>query len=183
MRVIAGTHRGRRLYAPQGMETRPTADRVKEALFSMIGPELCVETCLDLYAGSGALGIEALSRGVHRADFVDVRTADIIARNLRQLGLTDRAAIHKLDACVAIRHFAARCRRFDVVFADPPYRSGLIEGTLAALVQASLLHERSCVVAEVAASCAAPVTAGLHLLRERTYGAARVCIFQPEDRA
>ncbi|MCY0869124.1 MAG: RsmD family RNA methyltransferase, partial [Firmicutes bacterium] len=119
MRVIAGTHRGRRLYAPEGMETRPTADRVKEALFSMIGPSLCVETCLDLYAGSGALGIEALSRGVQRADFVDVRSADTIARNLEQLRLSDRAVIHKLDVHVAIRRFAAASRRFDVVFADP----------------------------------------------------------------
>jgi len=123
VRVIAGEFGGRTLQAPRGAVTRPTGDRVREALFSMLGD--CDGDVLDLFAGSGALGIEALSRGARRALFVerDDRAADVIVANLSALGLgPDRAVLARQDVVAALR--AARSRRatYDLLFIDPPYR-------------------------------------------------------------
>ena len=97
MRVIAGTHGGRRLFAPPGKSARPTGDRVKEALFSVIGPFFEGGVCLDLFAGSGALGIEALSRGVERAVFVDRASGPTVMQNLAALGLLERLTDRERD--------------------------------------------------------------------------------------
>jgi 16S rRNA (guanine966-N2)-methyltransferase len=121
LRVIAGTHRGRPLRAPQGLETRPTSGRVREALFNILGDVAELEV-LDLYAGSGALGIEALSRGARRAVFVESRRPALtcLRRNLSDLGLDDRSLV------LPIRVEQARAQltgqgRFDLVLCDPPW--------------------------------------------------------------
>src|SRR5258708_36248773 len=124
MRVIAGAYGGRRLQAPRGQATRPTAARVREAFFSILGDidELSV---LDLFAGSGALGIEALSRGAARAVFVEraPRALDALRANLEALGIErDRADVRALDARAAARTARARGETYDLVFLDPPYR-------------------------------------------------------------
>src|SRR5260370_19000096 len=124
MRVIAGAYGGRRLQAPRGQATRPTADRVREALFSILGDidELSV---LDLVGGSGALGIEALSRGAARAVFVEraPRALDALRANLEALGIDrDRADVRALDARAAARTALTHGETYDLVFLDPPYR-------------------------------------------------------------
>jgi 16S rRNA (guanine966-N2)-methyltransferase len=121
MRVIAGTLRGRRLQAPPGRDTRPTSDRVREALFSILGP-LDGESVLDLFAGSGALGIEALSRGAASALFCDrsPAAARAVRRNLQVLGL--RAEVVCDDARRVLRDARARGAAYDLLFLDPPYR-------------------------------------------------------------
>jgi 16S rRNA (guanine966-N2)-methyltransferase len=124
VRVIAGTLGGRRITAPPGTDTRPTADRVREALFSALGP-LDGETVLDLFAGSGALAIEALSRGAGRAVLVekDARAAAVIRRNLEALELDPRQAIlRRRDALKALRDAREAGETYDLVFIDPPYR-------------------------------------------------------------
>ena len=125
MRIVAGQWRGRRLVAPKGDIARPTADRVREAWMSIVNPWLADARVLDLYAGSGALGIEALSRGAASADFVESAAASItaIGENLVSVGAGADARVHRADALAFIGGLDAHA--FDVAFADPPYDLGL----------------------------------------------------------
>ena len=170
MRVIAGRFKGRTLRAPKGMRTRPTADRVREALFSMLG-EVSGARVLDLYAGSGALGIEALSRGAVSAVFVerDARAASAIRDNLRALGLEQ--AVRRQDA---LRFLGATEGTFDLVFCDPPYDSvPRIAGPLAERLPA-LLSQGARIVTE--SDKRMPLELPFELLVERTYGDTRIAI-------
>ncbi|HYY34007.1 MAG TPA: 16S rRNA (guanine(966)-N(2))-methyltransferase RsmD [Gaiellaceae bacterium] len=122
MRIIAGSRKGARIFAPKGRDTRPTGDRVREAVFNLIGPVDGMRV-LDLYAGSGAMGLEALSRGADSATFVeaDRAAADTIVRNLDKLGLGGATVIRE-DAARRLIADAATGRRYDLVLIDPPYR-------------------------------------------------------------
>jgi 16S rRNA (guanine966-N2)-methyltransferase len=123
MRVVAGRLGGRRIEAPPGTDTRPTSDRVREALFSVLGA-LDGERVLDLFAGSGALAIEALSRGAERAVLVerDARAAAVVAANLARLGIAGEAQLRRRDALRALRDASGAGETYDLVFIDPPYR-------------------------------------------------------------
>lgn len=136
MRVIAGTAKGHPLRAPSGDGTRPTADRVREALFSSLQAMVGDAVVLDLYAGSGALGIEALSRGAGRATFVerDRRAASTIRDNLRSTGLGAGTEVVVRDVRTALSGLAGESRRFDLVLLDPPY--AVDPGELAAVLAA-----------------------------------------------
>ncbi|MEA2332814.1 MAG: rRNA (guanine966-N2)-methyltransferase [Thermoleophilaceae bacterium] len=170
MRVVAGTFKGRRLQAPRGTGTRPTADRVREALFSMLG---AVEGArvLDLYAGSGALGIEALSRGAESALFVehDARAAAAIERNLAAVGVD--ASVVRQDV---VRFLGRSEGTFDLVFCDPPYDSASrLAGPLAERLPA-LTDQRSRIVTE--SDKRSPLELPFPLLTERVYGDTRIAI-------
>jgi len=167
---VAGKFGGRRLAAPPGRGTRPTADRVREALFSMLG-DVSGAHVLDLFAGSGALGIEALSRGAASAAFVesDARAAAVVRRNLDSLGL--RAEVRRQDA---LRFLAAAEGSFDLVLADPPYDSASrIAGPLAERLP-GVLAEGGRIVTE--SDKRIPLELPFRLLRERTYGDIRIAI-------
>jgi 16S rRNA (guanine966-N2)-methyltransferase len=170
VRVVAGEFRGRRLAAPRGARTRPTADRVREALFSMLG-DVSGAGVLDLYAGSGALGIEALSRGAESAVFVerDARAAAVIERNLASLGLDQRVVTQD------VKRFLVRAEgMFDLVFCDPPYDSASgLAGPLAEHLPA-LTPEGARIVTE--SDKRTPLELPFPLLRERTYGDTRIAI-------
>jgi 16S rRNA (guanine966-N2)-methyltransferase len=172
MRVVAGELRGRRLVAPRGDATRPTADRVREALFSILG-DVSGLRVLDLFAGSGALGIEALSRGAAEAEFVDSSQAAVAAvrRNLSELGLD--APVHRRDAFAYLAAAAGRSP-FDLVFVDPPYDSALALGNRLAERLPSALTEDAVIVTE--SNKRAPLELPFTLVRERTYGDTRVAI-------
>jgi len=131
-RVIAGVCRGRRLLVPPDADVRPTSDRVKESLFSMLTPLIDEARVLDLFAGAGTLGIEALSRGARHAVFVERSRVCVsaIERNLRELALVERAEVRQGDV---LRELVAVGGPFDVVFADPPYASDLCSRVLAAM--------------------------------------------------
>ncbi|HEV3378358.1 MAG TPA: 16S rRNA (guanine(966)-N(2))-methyltransferase RsmD [Thermoleophilaceae bacterium] len=170
MRVVAGEFRGRRLAAPRGARTRPTADRVREALFSMLG-DVSGARVLDLYAGSGALGIEALSRGAASAVFVerDPRAAAVIERNLTSLGLEEE--VLRRDA---VRFLSAGVGTFDLVFCDPPYDSASrLAGPLAEHLPA-LISDHARIVTE--SDKRSPLELPFPLLTERTYGDTRISI-------
>jgi 16S rRNA (guanine966-N2)-methyltransferase len=125
VRIVAGEWRGRRIKAPDDDRVRPTADRVREAWMSIIGPELVGARVLDLFAGSGALGLESLSRGAAVAEFVElgVKSLRALRENAELLGAGERAIIHRGDAIRFVSTLAAGA--FDVAFADPPYRLGM----------------------------------------------------------
>ncbi|MFQ5745804.1 MAG: 16S rRNA (guanine(966)-N(2))-methyltransferase RsmD [Gemmatimonadota bacterium] len=137
LRITGGDLRGRRLAVPRGRATRPTPARVREAWFSAIAGRIPAASVLDLFAGSGALGIEALSRGAARVDFVesDRRAAAVLRRNLERLELGDRATVRLGDAFGALAAAEGSARRWDITLADPPYASGDAERVLAAFLR------------------------------------------------
>jgi 16S rRNA (guanine966-N2)-methyltransferase len=170
VRVVAGRFGGRRLAAPPGRGTRPTSDRVREALFSTLGP-LGGARVLDLFAGSGALGIEALSRGAGSALLVerDPRAVAVIRANLDALGLAaPEAAVHAGPARAALRSASARGDTYDLIFLDPPYRSAPELGRELSAALEPLLTGGGRVVSE--SDRRAPLELDLPLTHERRYG-------------
>jgi 16S rRNA (guanine966-N2)-methyltransferase len=127
VRIVAGRWRGRTIKAPSGDEVRPTSDRVREAWMSIVGPSLAGALVLDLFSGSGALGLEALSRGAERVDFVEVapRSLAALRANIEALGAGEGAVVRRADALRFIAPLGAGA--YDVAFADPPYKLGLAE--------------------------------------------------------
>lgn len=167
MRVIAGTYRGRPLVAPRGNATRPTADRVREALFSTLGDMSGLEV-LDLFAGSGALAIEALSRGAASATLVDSAASAITAirRNLETLGMT--ADVRAASATAFLRTARSHGRQYDLVFLDPPYRRASSLGGELSIALAPVLATGARVVSE--SDRREPLELELPLSDERVYG-------------
>ena len=170
MRVIAGRFGGRRLQAPPGRGTRPTSDRVREALFSILGP-LDGLAVLDLFAGSGALGIEALSRGARRAVFVerDARAAAVVRSNLETLGVAQREVeLLQTDVAAALRDARDAGETYDLVLCDPPYRHAAELGGTLSEALAPVLAPGARVVTE--SDRRAPLSLTLPRTDERRYG-------------
>ena len=147
MRVIAGTARGIQLKTPEGMQTRPTADRVKEALFSIIHFDLPGAKVLDLFGGTGQLGIEALSRGAASATFVDQAepACRLIKENLRRSKLENAGKVVRGD----YMEYLSRCREeYDIILLDPPYAEVLLENALKRIAEIDILRSGGIIVAE-----------------------------------
>ena len=174
MRIIAGEFKGRRLKAPAGSSTRPTADRVREAVFSILGPVEDLRV-LDLFAGSGALGIEALSRGAASADFVDSdpKAIDAIRANLALVGVD--APVHKRDALKFVSGaILQESTHFDLIFCDPPYSSApALAGELSSLLP-ELISESARIVTE--SDKRNPLHLALPLELERSYGGTLIAV-------
>jgi 16S rRNA (guanine966-N2)-methyltransferase len=174
MRIIAGSHRGHTIHAPRGRDTRPTSDRVRENVFNILGP-VDGANVLDLYAGSGAMGLEALSRGASRAVFVerDGEAIRAIERNLDKLRLS--ATVLRQDAMTALAAEAGAGRKYDLVLVDPPYEMySDIEPQLARYVPAVLAEDGVVVVeTDVRTEPALPLTERT----SRKYGAARITVY------
>jgi 16S rRNA (guanine966-N2)-methyltransferase len=176
MRVIAGSLGGRRLKAPVGRVTRPTSDRVREALFAMLG-ELHGASVLDLFAGSGALGIEALSRGAQRAVFVerDARAVKVLRANLEALGIEpDSAEVHRADALVALQSARTRKETYDLIFIDPPYSHARDWGPELTAMLPSLSRPAARIVVE--SDRRAPLQLLLEVAQQRRYGDTSITI-------
>lgn len=183
MRVIAGEARGRQLKAVPGNTTRPTADKVKEALFSMIGPYFDGERVLDLFAGTGGLGIEALSRGAGHAVFVDAdaRSVQIVRQNLETVRLMERAEVYRNDAARAIKALARIGKPFDLVFLDPPYRMDKADELLLELSDRGLVADGGVAVIEHGVSQVYPERFGDYVCtRHSVYGEAALSIYRRE---
>lgn len=150
MRVIAGTARRLLLKTPEGLDTRPTTDRIKETLFNMLMPYLSGAVFVDLFSGSGGIGIEALSRGASRAYFVENsnKAFECITDNLEHTHLTDKAVVLKQDVFAALRGSIKDMA--DVVFIDPPYNQGYEKRVLELLKDAPFINEDTLIVVEVA---------------------------------
>ena len=177
MRVISGTARGLKLLSLEGDDTRPTLDRVKEALFSMLIPYLNHATVLDLFAGSGALGIEALSRGSNEAVFVEMNShaMDVVKKNVSAARFTDRATFYSKNALDYLNHCSDKV--FDLILIDPPYRGELYEKCLELISANSLLHEEGVIVLEWDSTLSRPnVPDCYEILKERRYGRVMVTL-------
>lgn len=151
MRIIGGEYRSRLIQIPKGGRTRPTKDRVREAVFNILVRKVGGSLVLDLYAGSGAMGIEAISRGARRAVFVedDPRSVKAISDNIKTLGIpADKAVIVKKDATKAIRAMAEDGLIFDIIFLDPPYYKKLAKECLINIIQYGIVNSQSLIVVE-----------------------------------
>lgn len=182
MRVIGGFLKGKKLSTPRGRKLRPTADRVREAIFNIVADRVQGGIVCDLYAGTGAFGIEALSRGAQRAVFVDSHraAADLVLRNLSQCGLLPQARVIRWDIRRNLRCLQHEAAPFDLVFLDPPYRLGLVEITLKHLMDSAALAPAAQVVAEHAPDeSLALELRGLQRFDQRRYGKTLVSFFRP----
>lgn len=185
MRVIGGAFRGRRLFAPEGDATRPTAARVREALFDILQSEVEGSTFLDLYAGTGAVGIEALSRGAARVLFVERAGGALHAlrRNLEAVGASARAEVLPMGAERALQLLAARPPGLTLGFADPPYAAGERGRVLAALGEPALWAPEATLVVEHAAKAPPEPPPGFAAGRVYRYGDTGLSTFHraPEE--
>ena len=174
MRVITGTARGRRLKELEGMETRPTTDRVKEGLFSALQFDIEGRRVLDLFAGTGQLGIECLSRGAVSAVFVD-RRADavkLIRENLKVTELTDRAKVVSGDS---MEYLKSLREQFDLIFLDPPYAAGLLEPAISQIAKFDIMAPHGIIVAEHPVEKAMPALAEPYRI-QKTYRYGKIAL-------
>ncbi|MFB5191542.1 16S rRNA (guanine(966)-N(2))-methyltransferase RsmD [Alicyclobacillus fastidiosus] len=179
MRVIAGEWKGHALQAPKGRDTRPTTDRVKESMFNLL-PHRLDGVVVDLFAGSGALGIEALSRGASKAVFVDAdrRAAGVVRENLTKLHAGDRGVVWIADWRKAVSRLADECREVDWVFLDPPYAQGLWSQVVAALADCVRVHGG--IVCETPKQHLLPTDmSGFVQVKYKVYGDIAVSIYEP----
>ncbi len=148
MRVISGTAKGKKLNSLEGLETRPTLDRVKEAVFNIIQFDIKDSVVLDLFSGSGALGIEALSRGAKEAILCDAssKAIKIINKNLEETRLKDKAKVINTDYLVTLSKI--KDKKFDIIFLDPPYKSDYVEKSIEYILKYNLLAENGIIIVE-----------------------------------
>ena len=181
MRVISGNFRGLKLVAPTGDNTRPTLDRVREAIFSMLMPIIPDAACLDLFAGSGAMGIEALSRGADSACFVDLSTEaiDCVNANLKKIKLTDKTQVIRSDYC----DFLKNCHnQFDIIFLDPPYDGNMYERCLELIHNNNLLKPSGIIVAEWDYELGFDVTTNhFDVVKNKKYGRVGVSVLKRSE--
>lgn len=171
MRIITGSARGCRLKTPKGQETRPTSDRVKESLFNILGQKVSGRHVLDIFAGTGNLGLEALSRDAADACFVDQATAALIKENAAHAHLLERAEVHGGDVFAELSRFARAGRSFDLIFCDPPYHKGLFEQALVFFDESQVLaHDGILVVEHGAGENDMPELSRLCCVLNRRYG-------------
>lgn len=185
MRVISGALKGRSLEAVPGKSTRPTTDKVKEAIFNLLEqPYYSGGIALDLYAGTGGLGIEALSRGLEKAIFVDShkKAISIIKRNLENLELLSQAEVYKNEANRALKALIKRAIRFDLIFLDPPYAQQQIDAQLAIIQDHGLLEARGKIVVETGKDVILQEQVGaLTLWKHQNYGETDIRIYTVTD--
>lgn len=184
MRVVGGKARGHKLYAPDGLSTRPTTDRVKESIFNMIDNYVYNSNFLDLYSGTGGIGIEALSRGAKKCTFVDTHTKDIIIKNLDHVkkALGDYE-VHLCEESVnnAINNFYNNNEKFDIIFMDPPYKKELNVKTVKQIREQNILYQNGILIVEQSIDDDINKFEHFEIIKEKHYGKTIVLILKLED--
>ncbi len=181
LRVISGIAKGHKLKTLKGDNTRPTSDRVKESLFNIIAPFIEGATVLDLFSGSGSLGIEALSRGAKKAILVDksVESVDIIRENLNNTKLNDFAKVLNNEYKQAINLLVSHNEKFDLIFLDPPYNKGIVDDSIILLQQNELFLSGAIIVCETQVDEKLPDVEGfLEKRDERKYGDTKLTFYK-----
>lgn len=179
MRIISGSRRGRRLFEFKGQDIRPTTDRVKEAIFSMIAGYIPDAQVLDMFAGSGALSFEMISRGADRAVLLDKdkRSIEVIKRNIEALGFESACEVVNTSCFDWLRRST---QKFDVIFLDPPYNKGFIEESLDAIVNADALTAEGIIVLESDNTDFRSGFPGLVMWKQKRYGRTYITVYQKE---
>ena len=179
MRVVSGSARGCKLQPVPGMNTRPTTDRVKENVFNLIQDHIREARVLDLFAGTGQLGIEALSRGAKRCDFVehDKTAYNIVYKNTQTARVADRAALH----CAEADRFLSQAAKqgYDLIFLDPPYGGEALENALLQIETFDILSANGIIICESAVGDR--FAHGFEVVRERRYGATMITVLRRQD--
>ena len=181
MRVISGSAKGHVLKAVPGQSTRPTTDKVKEAIFSMIGPYFDGGIVLDLFAGTGGLGIEALSRGMDQAIFVDTNQESIrvVRHNLSVTNLSEQSEVYRNDAQRALKALIKRNLTFHLVMIDPPYKMRVIESIIQLLHNGNLLNHKAIIVCEHDSKVELPLEiADIRVIRNTVYGDTAITVYE-----
>lgn len=184
MRVISGTRKGLPLKAVPGTNTRPTTDKVKESIFNMIGPYFNGGTAVDLFAGSGGLGIESLSRGIDTCIFIekDYKAIQTINENLKKCRLEDASEIYKIDASRAVKAFEKRALSIELLFVDPPYSKTPFYELVGDIVEKGLMSETGMIVCEHEKMVDLPDAYGdFHLSRRENYGGTVISIYRHQE--
>ncbi|MDQ0231292.1 16S rRNA (guanine(966)-N(2))-methyltransferase RsmD [Metabacillus malikii] len=180
MRVVSGKFKGRQLKAVPGVTTRPTTDKVKEAIFNMVGPYFDGGISLDLFAGSGGLGIEAISRGIELSIFVDreMKAIQTIHKNLEICQAKDFSEVYRNDAERALKAIIKRELQFDLIFLDPPYKQQKLKALISLMNENQLLKENGYIVTEHDASITLPPAIGKYTqIKHETYGMSSVTVY------
>jgi 16S rRNA (guanine966-N2)-methyltransferase len=183
MRVVSGICKGRQLQPVPGMTTRPTTDKVKEAIFNMIGSYFDGGIGLDLFAGTGGLGIEALSRGLDLVIFVDrdAKAVQTIRKNIDLCGLNDKAEVYRNDAERALKAVLKRGLQFDLIFLDPPYKMQKLKTLIETIDNLQLLAANGWIIAEHSHEMNLPNSIGsLQMIKHETYGITAVSLYRYE---
>ncbi|WP_243290249.1 16S rRNA (guanine(966)-N(2))-methyltransferase RsmD [Bacillus sp. FJAT-47783] len=181
MRVVSGSCKGKQLKAVPGMNTRPTTDKVKEAVFNMVGPYFEGGMALDLFAGSGGIGIEALSRGMERCVFIDRdrKAIQTIHMNLKSCRLEDRAEVFKAEAERALKALVKRSLTFDLIMLDPPYKKQKLESLITFIDENKLLNEHGVIICEHSDDVELPEEIGsCEVVKKETYGHTVITIYK-----
>jgi len=176
MRVISGTARGKKLISLEGLETRPTLDRVKEAMFNILQFNIKDKNVLDLFSGSGALAIEALSRGAESAVLCDnsKKAISIINKNLEATKLISKANVINKDYLEALKDVKDGLRQFDIIFLDPPYKSKFIENSIQKILEYNLLSDDGIIACETDDENKIKNIKGIEIYDTRKYGIVNV---------
>lgn len=183
MRIISGIAKGTRLRSVPGQATRPTSDRIKEALFNILGTKVSGSSFLDLYAGNGGIGLEALSRGAANVIWVDSNsTCTKMIRQNQEKAKLSGGNICTNDVARSLSHLSRKGYKFDYVFLDPPYDQGLVLQTLSLLDEIELLNKNGIIIAEASKKEDAPqVMSKLSLMREQRYGDTVLYFYQNKE--
>ncbi len=184
MRISSGDRRGRRLRSPRGRQVRPTSDFLRQALFNILGVRVQGARLLDLFAGTGAVGLEALSRGASAVTFVerDARAVESLRGNVAALEFTDRIRLIAGDALPTLARLEAAGELFDIIFVDPPYVGDLVSRCMERLAQGAVLSDNGVLVVQAFHKTALPERAGLLArLRERRYGESALTFYAKEE--
>ena len=178
MRVIAGLARGHILFSPKDFNVRPTADKIRESLFNILAPIIRGAEFLDLFSGTGAVGIEALSRGAARAVFVDCSSSDLIKKNLAKTRLESAANVIARDYAEALNGLRKSYSQFDIIYIDPPYNKGLAADAAAKINKFGLLRPGGIIIAEQSNDEARPAPDGFIMYDARNYGASALTFYR-----
>ncbi len=184
MRISSGDRRGRRLRSPRGRQVRPTSDFLRQAVFNILGLRVQGARLLDLFAGTGAVGLEALSRGASAVTFVerDARAAESLRGNVAALEFTDRVRLIAGDALPTLARLEAAGEVFDIIFVDPPYAGDLVSRCMERLARGAVLSDNGVLVVQAFHKTALPERAGvLARLRERRYGESALTFYAKEE--